>query len=179
MPGFTSGAAPIDQNLILLDEAPVYNASHLLGFFSVFNSDALKDVTLYKGSMPAEFGGRGSSVLDIKMKDGNNKKFNASGGIGVISSRLTLEGPIQKDEGSFIISARRTYADLFVKLSKNESIRNTKLYFYDLNAKANYRLSEKDRLFLSGYFGRDVLGPVRIWAGLGKLHRHLALEPPV
>ena len=114
-------------------------------------------MTLYKGTMPAEFGGRGSSVLDIKMKDGNNKKLNASGGIGLISSRMTLEGPIQKDEGSFIISARRTYADLFVKLWKNESIRNTKLYFYDLNAKANFRLSEKDRLFLSGYFGRDVL----------------------
>jgi len=156
--GFYVRGGAIDQNLILLDEAPVYNASHLLGFFSVFNSDALKDVTLYKGTMPAEFGGRGSSVLDIKMKDGNNKKFNASGGIGVISSRLTLEGPIQKDEGSFIISARRTYADLFVNLWKNESVRNTKLYFYDLNAKANYRLSEKDRLFLSGYFGRDVLG---------------------
>jgi len=155
--GFYVRGGAADQNLILLDEAPVYNASHLLGFFSVFNSDALKDVTLYKGTMPAEFGGRGSSVLDIKMKDGNNKKLNASGGIGLISSRMTLEGPIQKDEGSFIISARRTYADLFVKLWKNESIRNTKLYFYDLNAKANFRLSEKDRLFLSGYFGRDVL----------------------
>ena len=155
--GFYVRGGATDQNLILLDEAPVYNASHLLGFFSVFNSDALKDVTLYKGTIPAEFGGRGSSVLDIKMKDGNNKKLNASGGIGVISSRLTLEGPIQKDEGSFIISARRTYADLFAKLSKKESIRNTQLYFYDLNVKANYRLSEKDRLFLSGYFGRDVL----------------------
>ncbi|MCC6411217.1 MAG: TonB-dependent receptor [Saprospiraceae bacterium] len=156
--GFYVRGGASDQNLILLDEAPVYNASHLLGFFSVFNSDALKDVTLYKGTIPAEFGGRGSSVLDIKMKDGNNKKFNASGGIGVISSRLTLEGPIQKEEGSFIISARRTYADLFARLSGKESIRGTTLYFYDLNAKANYRLSEKDRLFLSGYFGRDVLG---------------------
>ncbi len=156
--GFYVRGGAIDQNLILLDEAPVYNASHLLGFFSVFNSDALKDVTLYKGTMPAEYGGRGSSVLDIKMKDGNNKKFNASGGLGVIASRLTLEGPIQKDEGSFIVSARRTYADLFLKLSPKESIRNTKLYFYDLNAKANYRLGTKDRLFLSGYFGRDVLG---------------------
>lgn len=156
--GFYIRGGAIDQNLILLDEAPVYNAAHLLGFFSVFNSDALKDVSLYKGTMPAEFGGRGSSVLDIKMKDGNNKKFNASGGLGVISSRLTLEGPIQKDEGSFIVSARRTYADLFVKLAKDENIRDTKLYFYDLNVKANYRLSEKDRLFLSGYLGRDVLG---------------------
>ena len=156
--GFYVRGGAIDQNLILLDEAPVYNASHLLGFFSVFNSDALKDVTLYKGSMPAEFGGRGSSVLDIKMKDGNNKKFNASGGIGLISSRLTVEAPIQKDEGSFIVSARRTYADLFLKLSSDSTINNNQLYFYDLNAKANYRLGKKDRLFLSGYFGRDVLG---------------------
>ncbi len=156
--GFYVRGGAADQNLILLDEAPVYNASHLLGFFSVFNSDALKDVTLYKGSMPAEYGGRGSSVLDIKMKDGNNKKFNASGGIGVISSRLTIEAPLQKDEGSFIISARRTYADLFLKLSKDTTINKSQLYFYDLNAKANYRLGKKDRVFLSGYFGRDVLG---------------------
>jgi hypothetical protein len=156
--GFYVRGGTIDQNLILLDEAPVYNASHLLGFFSVFNSDALKDVTLYKGSMPAEFGGRGSSVLDIKMKEGNNKKFNASGGIGLISSRLTLEAPLQKDEGSFIVSARRTYADLFLKLSKKSTINSNILYFYDLNAKANYRLGKKDRLFLSGYFGHDVLG---------------------
>ncbi len=156
--GFYVRGGAIDQNLILLDEAPVYNASHLLGFFSVFNSDALKDVTLYKGSMPAEFGGRGSSVLDIKMKDGNNKKFNASGGIGLISSRLTVEAPLQKDEGSFIVSGRRTYADMFLKLSSDSSINTSKLYFYDLNAKANYRLGKKDRLFLSGYFGRDVLG---------------------
>ena len=156
--GFYVRGGAIDQNLILLDEAPVYNASHLLGFFSVFNSDALKDVTLYKGSMPAEFGGRGSSVLDIKMKDGNNKKLNASGGIGLISSRLTVEAPLQKDEGSFIVSGRRTYADVFLKLSSDSSINSSKLYFYDLNAKANYRLGKKDRLFLSGYFGRDVLG---------------------
>jgi CarboxypepD_reg-like domain/TonB dependent receptor/TonB-dependent Receptor Plug Domain len=156
--GFYVRGGAADQNLILLDEAPVYNASHLLGFFSVFNSDALKDVTLYKGSMPAEYGGRGSSVLDIKMKDGNNKKFNASGGIGVISSRLTIEAPLQKDEGSFIISARRTYADLFLKLSSDTTINKSQLYFYDLNAKANYRLGKKDRVFLSGYFGRDVLG---------------------
>jgi CarboxypepD_reg-like domain/TonB dependent receptor/TonB-dependent Receptor Plug Domain len=156
--GFYVRGGAADQNLILLDEAPVYNASHLLGFFSVFNSDALKDVTLYKGSAPAEFGGRGSSVLDIKMKDGNNKKFNASGGLGAISSRLTLEAPLQKDEGSVMISARRTYADLFLKLLKDTTINQNVLYFYDLNAKANYRLGKKDRLFLSGYFGRDVLG---------------------
>ncbi len=156
--GFYVRGGAIDQNLILLDEAPVYNASHLLGFFSVFNSDALKDVTLYKGSMPAEFGGRGSSVLDIKMKDGNNKKFNASGGIGLISSRLTLEGPLQKDEGSFIVSARRTYADLFLVFSSDTIAKDASLYFYDLNAKANYKLGKNDRIFLSGYFGRDVLG---------------------
>jgi len=156
--GFYVRGGAIDQNLILLDEAPVYNASHLLGFFSVFNSDALKDVTLYKGSMPAEFGGRGSSVLDIKMKDGNNKKINASGGIGLIASRLTVEGPLQKDEGSFIVSARRTYADAFLLLSSDSTFKGTRLYFYDLNAKANYKLGKNDRIFISGYFGRDVLG---------------------
>ena len=156
--GFYVRGGATDQNLIILDEAPVYNASHMLGFFSVFNSDALKDVTLYKGGIPAEFGGRGSSVMDVKMKDGNNKKFGASGGIGLIASRLTLEGPIVKDKGSFIISGRRTYADLFLKLSKEEVLRNSKLYFYDLNLKANYKLGEKDRVFLSGYFGRDVFG---------------------
>ena len=156
--GFYVRGGAADQNLILLDEAPVYNASHLLGFFSVFNSDALKDVTLYKGTAPPEYGGRGSSVLDIKMKDGNNKEFNAAGGIGLIASRLTIEAPLQKDEGSFIISARRTYADLFLKLSKDSTQRNSSLYFYDINAKANYKLGSKDRIFLSGYFGRDVLG---------------------
>lgn len=156
--GFYVRGGGADQNLILLDEAPVYNASHLLGFFSVFNSDALKDVTLYKGDIPAEFGGRASSVLDVKMKDGNNKKFTASGGIGLISSRLTVEGPIVKDKGSFIISGRRTYADLFLKLSKDSLRSSSKLYFYDLNLKANYQISKRDRIFLSGYFGKDILG---------------------
>ena len=156
--GFFVCGGGADQNLILLDEAPVYNASHLLGFFSVFNSDALKDVTLYKGDIPAEFGGRASSVLDVKMKDGNNKYYTASGGIGLISSRLTVEGPIVKDKGSFIISGRRTYADLFLKLSKDSIRKSSKLYFYDLNLKANYQITKKDRIFLSGYFGRDVLG---------------------
>lgn len=156
--GFFVRGGGADQNLILLDEAPVYNASHLLGFFSVFNSDALKDVTLYKGDIPAEFGGRASSVLDVKMKDGNNKYYTASGGIGLISSRLTVEGPIVKDKGSFIISGRRTYADLFLKLSKDSIRKSSKLYFYDLNLKANYQITKKDRIFLSGYFGRDVLG---------------------
>lgn len=156
--GFYVRGGAADQNLILLDEATVYNASHLLGFFSVFNSDALKDVTLYKGSQPAEYGGRLSSVLDIKMQEGNNQNFGVEGGIGLISSRLKAEGPIAKNEGSFIISGRRTYADLFLKLSRDSSVNQSKLYFYDLNAKANYRINEKNRIFISGYFGRDVLG---------------------
>jgi len=156
--GFYIRGGSADQNLILLDEAPVYNASHLLGFFSVFNSDAIKDLSVYKGHIPAKYGGRASSVLDIKMKDGNSKHFNASGGIGLISSRLTLEAPIVKDKGSFILSGRRTYLDLFLKLSNNEDISNSILYFYDLNMKANYKLGEKDRLYLSGYFGRDKFG---------------------
>lgn len=156
--GFYVRGGGSDQNLVLLDGAPVYNASHLLGFFSVFNSDALKDVKLYKGAAPAEFGGRLSSVLDIKMKEGNSKRFSMSGGIGLISSRLTIEAPIVKDKGSFIISARRTYADVFLRLSKNENAKNSILYFYDLNAKANYRLGKKDRIFVSGYFGRDKFG---------------------
>ena len=156
--GFFGRGGGADQNLILLDEANVYNASHLLGFFSVFNSDAIKDVSLYKSGIPAEYGGRASSVMDVKMRDGNKKKFGMSGGIGLISSRLTVEAPIVKDKGSFIVSGRRSYADLFLKLSKDTSINQTQLFFYDLNAKANYRLGDKDRIFLSGYFGRDVLG---------------------
>ncbi|MEP2057011.1 MAG: TonB-dependent receptor [Maribacter litoralis] len=156
--GFFVRGGSTDQNLILLDEAPVYNASHLLGFFSVFNSDAIKDLTVYKGHIPAEFGGRASSVLDIQMNNGNNKKFNASGGIGLISSRLTIENPIVKDKGSFMISGRRTYLDLFLKASKDEDVRNSVLYFYDLNAKANYKFGEKNRVFISGYFGRDKFG---------------------
>lgn len=145
-----------DQNLILLDEAPVYNASHLLGFFSTFNSDAIKDATLYKGNQAANFGGRLSSVLDIKMNEGNNQRFNVSGGLGLISSKLNVEGPIVKDKASFLITGRRTYADLFLKAT--EDFKDNTLYFYDLNAKLNYKLGQKDRLFLSGYFGRDKLG---------------------
>lgn len=145
------------QNLILLDEATVYNPNHLLGFFSTFNSDALKDVTLYKGTAPAEFGGRISSVLDVRMNDGNNQSYHFGGGIGLISSRLFIEGPIVKDRGSFLISGRRTYADLFLKLSPDSMINNNSLYFYDLNLKANFKINDKNRIFLSGYFGRDVL----------------------
>lgn len=147
-----------DQNLILLDEATVYNASHLLGFFSAFNSDAIKDLTLYKGAMPAEYGGRLSSVVDIKMNDGNTKETHANGGIGLIASRLTVDGPIVQDKGSFIVSARRTYADLFLRLSSDSTVNNNKLYFYDVNAKASYRINDKNRIYLSGYFGKDVLG---------------------
>ncbi|MCF6407064.1 TonB-dependent receptor [Chitinophaga filiformis] len=150
------GAA--DQNLILLDEAPVYNASHLLGFFSTFNSDAIKDIAVYKGGMPAQYGGRLSSVLDIKMNDGNNQDFGVSGGIGLISAKLNVEGPIQKDKSSFLVTGRRTYADMFLKLSSDSSLNNNTLYFYDINAKLNYELGDKDKLYLSGYFGKDKLG---------------------
>ncbi|MDI9366430.1 MAG: TonB-dependent receptor [Flavobacterium sp.] len=156
--GFYVRGGSSDQNLILLDEATVYNASHLLGFFSTFNSDAIKDITVYKGGMPAEYGGRLSSVIDIKTNDGSNQKFGVSGGIGLISSRLNAEGPIVKNKGSFNISARRTYADLFLALSKDSSIKNNTLYFYDLNGKANYKLNDKNRIFLSIYNGRDNLG---------------------
>jgi len=156
--GFYVRGSSNDQNLVLLDEAPVYNASHLLGFFSVFNNDAIKDATLYKGNMPAEYGGRLASVLDIKMKEGNSKEYVIGGGIGLISSRLNIEGPIVKDKGSFIVTGRRTYADLFLKLSKNENLRKSILYFYDINAKANYRIGARDRIFVSGYFGQDKFG---------------------
>ncbi|HMG68865.1 MAG TPA: TonB-dependent receptor, partial [Chitinophagaceae bacterium] len=156
--GFYVRGGALDQNLILLDEAPVYNASHLLGFFSTFNSDAIKDVTVYKGGMPAQYGGRLSSVVDVKMNEGNNKDYHVSGGIGLISTKLNIEGPIQEDKSSFLITARRTYADLFLKLSKDSTVNQDKLYFYDLNAKLNYILGKKNRLYISGYFGRDVLG---------------------
>ncbi|KAB1231266.1 TonB-dependent receptor [Chryseobacterium viscerum] len=154
--GFSVRGGATDQNLILLDEAPVYNASHLLGFFSTFNSDALKDASIIKGNSPAQYGGRLASVLDVKMKDGNNKDYNVNGGIGLISSRLSVEGPIQKEKSSFIVSGRRTYADLFLKTNKD--YKDNKLYFYDLNLKANYQINENNRIYLSGYFGRDVLG---------------------
>ena len=156
--GFNVRGGNADQNLVLLDEAPVYNASHLLGFFSTFNSDAIKDVSVYKGGMPAQYGGRLSSVVDIKMKDGNAKKLDVAGGIGLISSRINVSAPIVKDKGSFIVSGRRTYADAFLALQKDTGQGKRTLYFYDVNLKANYKISKKDRVFLSGYFGRDVLG---------------------
>jgi outer membrane receptor protein involved in Fe transport len=154
---YVRGGGP-DQNLILLDDAPVYNTGHLFGFFSIFNADAIKNVSLIKGGMPAQYGGRLSSVLDIAMKEGNNQKFQVDGGIGLIASRLSVQGPIKKNKASFIVSARRTYIDGIAKpfVKSTSQFYGSGYYFYDLNAKANYKFSEKDRLYLSGYFGRDV-----------------------
>ncbi|NMH27935.1 TonB-dependent receptor [Flavobacterium silvaticum] len=151
--GFNVRGGAADQNLILLDEATVYNSSHLFGFFSVFNSDAIKDLKLYKGGIPARYGGRVSSVLEIYQKDGNSNEFHASGGIGLISSRLMGEGPIVKEKGSFLVAARASYAHLFLKLTDNDN----SAYFYDLNTKLNYKLNDNNNLYLSGYFGRDVI----------------------
>ena len=150
--GFNVRGGGADQNLILLDEATIFNSSHVFGFFSVFNPDAIKDLKLYKGGIPSRFGGRASSVLDVYQKDGNSKSFHANGGIGLISSRLLLEGPIVKDKGSFIIAGRGSYAHLFLKLSSNKN----SAYFYDLNTKLNYKLNKNNSLYVSGYFGRDV-----------------------
>lgn len=155
--GFYVRGGASDQNLILLDEATVYNASHFFGFFSTFNSDAIKDVSIYKGGMPAEYGGRLSSVLDVKMNEGNNKDYTVQGGLGLISSRIKVEGPIVKDKGSFMISARRTYIDFFLHASSDSTLKGSSLYFYDLNAKANYHFDDKNALYISGYFGKDVL----------------------
>ena len=153
---YVRGGGP-DQNLILLDDATIYNASHLFGFFSVFNADAIKNVELIKGAMPAEYGGRVSSVLNIGLKEGNSKEWKMAGGLGLISSRLTVEGPLQKDKSSIILSGRRTYIDVLTKPAlKGTAFEGTGYYFYDLNAKANVHLSDKDQLFLSGYFGQDV-----------------------
>ncbi len=165
--GFSVRGGGYDQNLILLDEATVYNASHLMGFFSVFNNDAVKDVKLYKGDIPASFGGRLSSLLDIRSKDGNNQRFSATGGVGTIASRLTLEGPIGSDKATFIVSGRRTYADMFMKLSSDENINGSTLYFYDMNAKLNYRINNNNRIFAAGYFGRDKFGTSTIGMGYG------------
>ncbi len=150
--GFNVRGGASDQNLILLDEATIFNSSHLFGFFSVFNPDAIKDLKLYKGGIPARYGGRVSSVLDIYQKDGNSKDFHLNGGIGVISSRVLLEGPIVKDRGSFLLGGRSSYAHLFLPLVDNENV----AYFYDVNVKLNYKLNDKNTLLLSGYFGRDV-----------------------
>ncbi|WP_374506515.1 TonB-dependent receptor domain-containing protein [Flavobacterium sp.] len=152
--GFNVRGGGADQNLILLDEATIFNSSHVFGFFSVFNPDAIKDLKLYKGGIPARFGGRASSVLDIYQKDGSSKEFHANGGIGLISSRLLIEGPLVKDRGSFLIGGRSSYAHLFMKLSKDQ--KNNAAYFYDLNTKMSYKLNTNNNLYLSGYFGRDV-----------------------
>ena len=154
--GFFVRGGNADQNLVLLDDAVVFNASHLFNFFSVFNPDAIKDLKLYKGGIPPSYGGRLSSVLDIQMKEGHKDAFQVNGGVGLISSRLTLEGPLQQGRSAILVSARRTYADLFLKLSSDETQRDTQLYFYDLNAKMNYVLNDRNRLYLSGYFGRDI-----------------------
>lgn len=156
--GFSVRGGNNDQNLIVLDEATVYNASHLMGFFSVFNNDAISDVKLYKGDIPTVYGGRLSSVLEVRMKEGNNKKFSATGGIGLISSRLTLEGPIVNQNTSFLVSGRRTYADLFFPLFPDSGLKKSIMYFYDLNLKINHQLNQNNRLFLSAYGGRDKFG---------------------
>ncbi|MFT5750317.1 MAG: hypothetical protein ACI93S_001597 [Ancylomarina sp.] len=149
--GFNVRGGTVDQNLVLLDEAIIYNTSHLLGFFSVFNADAIKDVKLYKGGIPAKFGGRVSSVLDIRQKDGNSKNFSLTGGLGLISSRLAVEGPLFKKKGSFLVAGRTSYAHLFLKLSDNKNSAS----FYDLNLKTNYDINKRNKIFLSGYLGRD------------------------
>ncbi|MFE3869009.1 carboxypeptidase-like regulatory domain-containing protein [Flavobacterium sp. LS2P90] len=152
--GFNVRGGGADQNLILLDEATIFNSSHVFGFFSVFNPDAIKDLKLYKGGIPARFGGRASSVLDIYQKDGSSKGFHVNGGIGLISSRILVEGPLVKDKGSFLIGGRSSYAHLFLKLSEEQ--KNNSAYFYDLNTKLSYKLNPNNNLYLSGYFGRDV-----------------------
>ena len=150
--GFHVRGGAGDQNLVLLDEAIIYNTSHMFGFFSVFNADAIKDVKLYKGGIPARFGGRVSSVLDVRQKDGNSKRFAATGGIGIISSRVAVEGPLFKEKGSFLIAGRRSYADILLQAAGEDN----SVSFYDLNLKANYNLDQNNKLFLSGYFGRDA-----------------------
>ena len=150
--GFNVRGGAADQNLILLDEAIVFNSSHLFGFFSVFNPDVIKDVKLYKGGIPAKYGGRISSVLDIYQKEGNSKKFKLKGGIGLVSTRVLLEGPLEKDKGAFLFGGRASYAHLFLALTGNEN----KAYFYDLNIKLNYKINDNNSVYLSGYFGKDL-----------------------
>lgn len=162
--GFSVRGGNPDQNLILLDEAIVYNAGHMMGFFSVFNNDAIKDVNLYKGDIPAKNGGRLASLVDIRMKDGNNNKFSGTGGIGTISSRLTLESPVFNDKTTFVLAGRRTYADIFLPLSSDEAVKKSTLYFYDFNAKISHTFSDRDRIFVSAYLGRDVFSSG--WMGM-------------
>jgi len=154
--GFSVRGGGSDQNLILLDDATVYNSGHLLGFFSIFNNDAVKNVTLYKGDIPAAYGGRLSSLLEVEIKDGDSRKIGISGSIGTISSKLTVEGPVIQDRTTFLFAGRRTYADLFLPFAKEEDLRDIKLYFYDFNLKLSHVLNENNRLYLSGYSGRDI-----------------------
>lgn len=156
--GFNVRGGSIDQNLVLLDEAPVYNSSHLFGFFSVFNPDAVKDVKLIKGGIPANYGGRIASILDVRLKEGNAKKPELNGGIGLIFSRLSYERPLFNGKGSFIVAARRSYADVLAQPFLTGDLKGAKFYFYDLTAKGNYRINDKNTVFLSGYLGRDVFG---------------------
>ena len=156
--GFNVRGGSVDQNLVLMDEAPVYNSSHLFGFFSIFNPDAVKDVKLIKGGISAQYGGRASSILDVRMKEGNAKQLEINGGIGLIFSRLSIEAPIIKDKASFIIAARRSYADVLAKPFLTGNNANTQFNFYDLTAKVNYNINQNNTVFLSGYFGRDVFG---------------------
>ena len=154
--GFNVRGGGVGQNLVLLDEAPVYQTSHLFGFFSVFNPDAVKDVKLYKGGIPAQYGGRISSILDVRMKEGNNKNFEVGGGVGTVFSRIAIEGPMVKEKASFILAGRRSYADVLARPFTDIFDNGAALYFYDLTAKANWNVGDKDRVYLSGYFGRDV-----------------------
>jgi len=156
--GFNVRGGNIDQNLVLMDEAPVYNSSHLFGFFSIFNPDAVKDVKLIKGGIPAQYGGRASSVLDIRMKEGNSKKLEVNGGVGTIFSRFSIEAPILKDKASFIVAGRRSYIDVLAKPFLKGDLKSAKFYFYDLTSKFNWRINDKNTVFASGYFGRDVFG---------------------
>ena len=156
--GFNVRGGSIDQNLVILDEAPVYNSSHLFGLFSVFNPDAVKAVKLYKGGIPARYGGRLSSILDVRMREGNYKDFEAQGGIGTIFSRLAMEAPIVKDKASFLVAGRRSYIDVLAAPFLSDDLGDTELNFYDLTLKTNYKVGDKDQLFLSGYLGRDVFG---------------------
>src|SRR5690606_27386238 len=152
--GFNVRGGAADQNLVLLDEAIIYNTSHFFGFFSVFNTDAIKDIKLYKGDIPAKFGGRVSSVLDVRQKDGNSKNLHLAGGIGLISSRLAVEGPMFNEKGSFLVAGRTSYAHFIMK--GIEEVKDDKISFYDLNLKTNYEINKNNRVYLSGYFGRDV-----------------------
>lgn len=169
--GFNVRGGKTDQNLILLDQAPVYNSSHIFGFFSVFNGDAVRDLKLYKGGIPAPFGGRLSSVLDVHQKEGNMKEYGGTMGLGLLSSRLMFEGPLVKDKASFMVAGRRSYQDVLLKLSPNDDLNSIIANFYDFNAKVNYKFNDKSRLFLSAYYGKDAFGIPGLvkfnWGNLG------------